>query len=113
MADITKVALVKNDGVAVTFAAANAGGDSIAAFTERDELIVKNASGGNITVTIASHENCNFGSDHDLAKVVPNNGEYHFRLSPVTRWANPSTLKLDISYSGVSSVTVACLTHPF
>ena len=112
MADITVQNLTKNDGVAVTYAAA-ANGDTVANFSSLHELIVKNASGGSINVTLSSHENCDQGADHDLVVAVANNAEKHFRLSPTSRFKNASTGKLDIAYSAITSVTVAVLKHPF
>lgn len=112
MADLTKQALTENAATAVTYAAATSGGDTIAAFDVRDELIVKNGGGGAINVTISSHEDCDQGEDHDLVESVDAAAEVHFRLRPTRRWQNPTTKKLDIAYSGVTSVTVACLRHP-
>lgn len=112
MANLTKQAIAENDGTAATYAAATSGGDSIVDFDVRDELVVKNGGGAPIDVTIASHEDCDQGEDHDIVKAVAAGAETHFRLRPTRRWQNPSTKKLDITYSGVSSVTVACLRHP-
>lgn len=112
MADLTKQAIAENDGTAVTYAAAASGGDTIPTFDVRDELIVVNDSGDSIDVTILSHEDCNQDEDHDLVKAVADGAEMHFRLRPTRRWQNPTTRKLNISYSAVTSVTVACLRHP-
>lgn len=112
MADITVQNLNKNAETLVTYAVANGGGDTIPNFGSDIELIVKNG-GSAITVTLASHINCNQGQDHDLTTAsIGTGGEAHFRLSPATRWRNPATGKLDISYSGVTSVTVAAVRHP-
>lgn len=113
MADIAKQTITQNVGLAVVYAQA-AAGDTIANFDERDELIVKNGSGGGITVTISSHKNCNQGFDHDLVETlaVEAGEEGHFRLHPKARWANPTTGKLDIAYSDTTSVTRAVIRQP-
>ena len=112
MADLTKQSLTDNAGTAVTYAAATVSGDTIAAFDVRDELVVKNGSGDSITVTLASHIDCDQDHDHDLAEAVAAGAEKHFRLKPTRRWQNPTTKKLNITYTAVASVTVACLRHP-
>lgn len=110
MADIPKQTIVENDGLSVTYAAA-ANGDTIAAFDVRDEFIVKTA-GTAVDVTLSSNQNCDQGFDHNHVESIGATAEYHFRLKPAARWKNATTGKLEITYSVLTAVTVACIRHP-
>ncbi|WP_426568091.1 hypothetical protein [Streptomyces canus] len=87
------------------FVAAAGGGDDCATGAGV-ELAVKNGSGASVTVTLATPETV----DGDLAVAdrtvtVPAAGEMTI---PITdRYRNPSTGRCAITYSAVTSVTVA------
>lgn len=93
-------------GLAPSLVAAAAGGDAAQA-GDTTFLIVKNASGGAITVTINSQVLCNQGTDHDLVVSVPaTTGERWIGPLPPSRFADASGNAV-ITYSGVTSLTVA------
>lgn len=96
-------------GTAITFVAAAAGGDKFAN-SGSERLIVKNASGGSITVTIDSPGTCNFGasadSAHDLIVTVADGAESW--IGPLSQAQyNDTNGFANISYSAATSVTVA------
>jgi hypothetical protein len=72
-------------------------------------LHVKNGGGGSITVTVDSVTPCNQGGDHDLAVAVPAAQERMIGPLPASRFANATTGLVNITYSGVTTVTVAAL----
>jgi len=94
-------------GLEATYASCAGGGDT---FSNDGQtfLHVKNGSGGDITVTINSVEACNQGSDHDVAVVVTAGEERMIGPFPRKRF-NSATGTASISYSGVSSLTIAAL----
>jgi len=95
-------------GLAPTLTAAAAGGDS---FTNDGNtyLIVKNASGASITVTVNSQALCNFGFDHDM--VVTVNAGATQQIGPFTTSRyNDASGQVHWTYSAVTSVTVGALT---
>lgn len=94
-------------GLAPAYGAANAGGDT---YTPEDDLflLIKNGSGGAITVTVDSKVPCNQGADHDLAVSVPAGGERMIGPLPSHRFAD-STGTGSVSYSGVTSLTIAAI----
>jgi hypothetical protein len=94
-------------GLSLAFAAAAAGGDEFAN-TGREYLHVKNASAGDVTVTFDSVAPCNQGYDHNVAVVVPAGGERIIGKFEPGRFNN-SNNRVAVSYSGVTSVTVAAV----
>lgn len=97
-------------GLQATYASAAGGGDTMPT-GERNFLHVKNGSGGAITVTVDSQLACDQGSDHDaVASVAAGQEEF---IGPITpRRFNNSSGTADISYSGVTSLTVAVVRIP-
>lgn len=96
-------------GTAVTFAAASAGGDTVAP-NPTGILHVKNGSGASITVTVVVPGNTEFGqAAPDIPVVVAAGG--HAAIGPLNSQTllNGSGL-VDITYSGVTSLTVAYVT---
>lgn len=95
-------------GLNVTFAAATAGGDTVAP-DERTHLHVKNGSAGALTVTVVAKTTCSQGVLHDAAVSVPAGGER--KIGPITpqRFARPSDGLAEITYSGVTSLTIAAI----
>lgn len=107
MADLT-VQQVTTAGVAPTFAPADVAGDS---FTNdgRTFLHVKNGGASSIDVTIDSVEPCNYGYDHDQVVTVAAGEEKLIGPFSVSRYNDKTTGKVSVSYSDVTSVTVAAI----
>lgn len=98
----------KIGGTALTFVAAAAGGDSVTPGNQ-SYLIVKNAAASPITVTVITPGNTKWGlPDPDIVSVsVPaTTGEVIIGPIPA-ELANPSTGNVDVTYSAVTTVTVA------
>jgi hypothetical protein len=94
-------------GIAPTFAAADAAGDSFEN-DGRTVIHVKNASAGAITATIDSAALCNHGFDHDISVSVPAGGERMIGPFPRVRFGSPA----QVGYSAVASVSVAAVRVP-
>lgn len=95
-------------GLAPTFASAAGGGDTVVP-DDRTFLHVKNASAGAITVTVVVPGTTYGQANPDVAVSVPaTTGER--MIGPLTAaLVNPATGVVDISYSGVTSLTVAAI----
>ena len=92
-------------GLDVSYVAANADGN----FFENNGntvLLVKNASGGSITVTTDSQVNSNQGYDNDEDATIANGETGCIGRFSKNRF-NDSDGNVNVSYSGVGSVTVA------
>lgn len=112
MADLA-IQNVVETGANPSFAAAAAGGDAIANNLEGEKtfLHVKNGHSASQTVTVNSQKTCDMGFDHDLAVAVPAGGERLIGPLPDDRF-NDSNGKVQITYSGVTALTVAALKLP-
>lgn len=92
-------------GLTPTFTAADSLGDEFPndgnAF-----LVVKNDGASDITVTIDSQKPCSYGYDHDITVTVPAGGEKWIGPFPQSRF-NDTSGRVQVSYSDVTSVTVA------
>ncbi len=97
-------------GLAITYAAAAGGGDSFAN-DGKTYLHVKNGGGGSINVTINSVAACDQGFDHDIVVAVANGAEKVIGPFPTGRW-NDTNSNVNVTYSGVTSVTVAAVKVP-
>lgn len=97
-------------GLAPSFVAAAAGGDEFVN-SGKAVLYVKNGGASSINVTIDSQVPCNYGVDHDVTVAVPAGAERIIGPFPKTRF-NDAYGKVKISYSAVTSVTVAVLEVP-
>jgi N-acetylmuramic acid 6-phosphate (MurNAc-6-P) etherase len=95
-------------GTTIAYAAASAGGDACEASGDL-ELRVKNGSGGSLTVTVASPVPCNQGSTHNLVVPVAAGAEVAIGPLKPERFASPTTGLVTITYSGVTSLTVAAV----
>lgn len=97
-------------GLAVSFAAASGGGDT---FTpDKDTYLhVKNASGAPITVTIVTPRTDPIGNPvADNAISVPaTTGDVRIGPFPAEIYADPTTGLATVTYSGVTSLTVAAV----
>ncbi|RJX18505.1 MAG: hypothetical protein C4570_06400 [Ammonifex sp.] len=94
-------------GLTPSYAAAAAGGDN---FTNdgRAFLHVKNGSASSINVTVDSAVPCNQGFDHDITVAVAAGADKMIGPFDPERF-NDSTGKVNVTYSAVTTVTVAAL----
>lgn len=98
-------------GVAPSYVSAAAGGDTFSPGTTGPVVVhVKNGSGSPITVTVddpTSPSPAGASSfNPDVAVSVPATGERIILLNPVTRFVDPATGLVSLSYSGVTSLTL-------
>lgn len=107
MATLTVQTSNLTSGLEPTYASAAGGGDQFAN-SGKEFLHVKNGGGGAVTVTIDSQTNCNFGHDHNIAVSVGAGEEWILGPFPKSRFNDSSGL-VQITYSGVTSVTVAVI----
>lgn len=107
MAVLTTQTIVPT-GLAPTYSAAAAGGDKVT--PGNDTFIhVKNGGGSSITVTIDSVVPSNYGTDVDLVVSVPNGGERMIGPIPAPRFQSLTDGLANVTYSGVTTVTIAAL----
>lgn len=93
-------------GLAPTFAAADAAGDTFAN-DGRTHLHVKNGSAAAVTVTVDSVTACSYGFDHNAEVSVPAGGERIIGPFDQNRFGTTAA----VSYSAVTSVTVAAVSQ--
>lgn len=101
---------VKRTGVAPSYAACAGGGDRFA--PSKDTILhVKNGSGGALTVAIVTPNNAIPDvAVADVAVSVPAGGERFIGPFPYEHFAaNDGSGLADITYSGVTSLTIAAL----
>lgn len=96
---------IVNAGVIPTYAAAAGGGDTVAP-GDTTFVHVKNASVGSITVTVDSVAASSYGTDVDLVVAIAAGAEKMIGPLPASRFAQTTTGLVNISYSGVTSLTV-------
>lgn len=94
-------------GVTITLAAADATGNNFPN-TGREVFVVNNGSGGSINVTVDSKTPCNQGADHDLVVAVGAGVQKMIGPFDPARYGS----QVDITYSAVTSVTVAARKTP-
>jgi hypothetical protein len=94
-------------GIAPAFTAAAAGGDT---FSNAGQtfFFVKNSGASSINVTVNSVTPCNQGYDHDLVVAVAAGATQKIGPFDYGRFNDASNM-VGVTYSGVSSVTVAAL----
>ena len=94
-------------GSVINFAAANGGGDEIEA-RGNALLLVRNADASSKDVTIVVPGNDQYGGARpDITKTIPAGQTWAFGPFPEDLEANDG--KIDITYSAVTSVTVAAV----
>lgn len=96
---------INTAGVTLSFAAAAGGGDQFSN-DGKTLLYVKNGGGGSINVTIASQRACDQGATHNTVVAVANGSEKTIGPFPPERY-NDASGNAQVTYSGVTSVTVA------
>jgi hypothetical protein len=102
---------VVTGGLEATYAAATGGGDTVVP-DDHTVLHYKNASGGDITITLVCESSCSFGSGtptHDRVVVCTAGEERFIPTGPASRFADATTGLVSITYSGVTSLTVAAI----
>jgi uncharacterized protein (UPF0333 family) len=104
MAVVTPVA-VTAAGVAVTFAAASGGGDTVATGGKATRLHVINSSGSAVTVTFTGVVPCSQGSTHNATATVAAGATEYVQIP--AQCIDPSTGNVAVGYSSATSVTVA------
>jgi hypothetical protein len=106
MATITPTSIASN--AAVTFQAATAS-DSLAGGTaQRVTLLVTNAAGSPITVTLAGVQACSLGATHNATLSVTNGTTAEFSVPAYCRDSSGNTT---VTYSSTTSITVAAVTN--
>jgi hypothetical protein len=107
MATLTPVNVTAVAGTAVTFTAAAAGGDVVASPGPHTWLFVTNGGGAPITVTLAVPGNAwNGVAAPDTAVTVTNATT---KAIPVDARYTDSNVQCAVTYSGVTTVTVAAV----
>jgi hypothetical protein len=112
MAALTKQTMTEGDGTAITFVSAAGGGDTYP-WSERSMFVVKNGSGGAITVSMTANSTSfkqqGFGTvtKAAIAKSVADGATALFDTR--SRAFQGATGNVAVTYSGVSSVTVAAI----
>ena len=108
MAALT-VQTISLTGLTPTTTAAGAGGDTFANAADASTFLrVENGGGGSVTVTIASTTTCSQGGTHDVAVAVAAGAKADIGPFDPTRFGTT----VSVTYSGVSSVTVAARRLP-
>ena len=112
---VLTVAQIVITKVAQTLAAANGGGDSFPN-TGKELIAIKNAGGGSINLTVvASGQVCNYGSGsptHDAVIAIPNDSVIYLVGPFATLRFNDTNQRAQLTYSGVTSVTIAIFSLP-
>lgn len=93
------------DGLTPAFAAATVSGDEFPN-SGREWLVVKNGSGGSITVTASTPQTVAGLAVAEEAYAVPASGECYIGPFPPGTFNNTSTGRVALTYSGVTSLTV-------
>ena len=105
MATITPAAASANGALAYT--SASGGGDTIAGCGQRTELLVRNASGGSINVTLTGVNPCSQGSLHNVVVACAVGDTAIFIPANCINASGQCA----VSYSSATSVTVAAVNN--
>lgn len=111
MAEITLTDASK-DGVNIATQACESGGDY---FVNDGKTVIYlyNGSGGDITVTFDSPNQCSQGFYHDDAVVIPGTGTVYKYVGPFNqKQFNDSNQRVNITYSAVTSLVIGGLKLP-
>lgn len=107
MAVLTTQTIVPT-GLTPAYSAAAGGGDKVA--PGADTFIhVKNGSGGSLTVTVDSVVPSNYGTDADLVVAVPAGSERMIGPLAAPRFQSLTDGLVNVTYSGVTSLTIAAI----
>jgi len=106
MADIPVTGFT-GDGTSITYTSVNSGGDTVSN-NGRVLLLFQNGSGSDYDITFTTTTTVDGEDVADKTVTVPANGDYV--AGPFERqFYNNSNGKIDISYSGTTSLTVAAV----
>lgn len=106
---VLAVQTITRAGLAPAYSAAAAAGDKFTP-SDRTVLHVKNGSAGALTVTVVTPKQTSYGADiADVAVSVPAGGERLVGPFAYEHFADTDDGLADITYSGVTSLTVAAL----
>jgi hypothetical protein len=94
-------------GIAPTFTAAAAGGDTFVN-DGNTYFLVKNSSASSINVTADSQQQCSHGFDHDMITAVAAGATKQIGPFATSRFNNEAG-NVIVTYSAAASVTVAAL----
>ena len=104
---VLAVQRITRAGLAPAYSAAAGGGDKFSP-TDRTFLHVKNGGGSPITATVVTPKQTSYGAAiADIAVSVPAAGERMIGPFPRQHFADTDDALADITYSAVTSVTVA------
>ena len=108
MAELTTTSLNKTTGTTPTaaFVAAGAGGDSVR-HGSRVFLAVDNGGGSPITVTVVVPGKTSYGQENPDPQFVVANGTQLWIPLEDAAYRDPTTRRVSVTYSDVTSVTVA------
>lgn len=96
------------DGTLVTYVACAGGGDEF--INDGNTMLhIKNGSGGTITITVNSLVNCSQGFDHNSITAIVAGAESMIGPFDLTRFNASATGRAAITYSGVTSLTIAAV----
>lgn len=95
-------------GGAITYAAATAGAGGDTAPTGH-RIHVKNGGVASTTVTVTGYGPCSHGFLHDMQFTVPAGEDRFINPPDAARYADPATGRVKLTYSVVTSVTVAAI----
>lgn len=109
MADLT-VQVISLLGIVPSYAAAAVGGNAFLN-SGREYFHVKNGSAASIDVTVDSVAPCNQGFDHNVVVAVAASAEKLIGPFPKSRF-NDAAEKVQVTYSAVTTVTVAAVRLP-
>lgn len=97
-------------GVVPSYASADVAGDSVA-ISGKEFLHIKNGHSSPITVTIASNQDSNYGTDEDVAVVVANASEAMVGPFRKARFADGNG-NMAITYSLITALTIGVFRNP-
>lgn len=105
--------VIDRDGLTLTLAAADAGGDEFDPAGGQNFLYVLNGGASPVTVTITSFATESPGLIQDDLEVAVTNGADPVLIGPFTQaFADPAnSRRVQVAYSDVSSVEVAVVRH--
>jgi hypothetical protein len=112
MANIAVQSITSSTGTTITYQAASAGGDVVTVgLTGLSGVVLRlrNGSGSAITVTLAGSTVCSQGSTHNTVITAAATADTEVYIPSVC--VNASTGNVAVSYSGVTTLTVAAIDY--
>jgi hypothetical protein len=112
MANIAVQSISSATGTTITYQAAAAGGDSVTVgLTGLSGVVLRlrNGSGSAITATLAGAVTCSQGSTHNTVVTAAASADTEVYIPSAC--INPSTGNVAVTYSGVTTLTVAAIDY--